>query len=212
MQPHFSRDRLQIRSHDVLHPADLGVFEQLAGVEPLAFPVELQRLQNHVHYDLVAELEAIGDRLLGIVDADGDTIDVMTRDAGFERRIRESMREDRRMVERGKARIARNGHGDRVRNLGGDPVPGQRRNKTNDGVRITQADGHEIGIADRREIGKTIEAAADLLDGTPFFEGIERIAAEAVADRFAHAELAAVGAENVLGSGRFQHQTKRLHL
>jgi hypothetical protein len=65
------RHRLQVGLHDTFDPVDLGEVAQFGHGDLAAAPGIFQRLQRHVQADLVAELEAVGHRLGGAVDADG---------------------------------------------------------------------------------------------------------------------------------------------
>jgi hypothetical protein len=64
-----SSEGLEVGSHHVGDPADLGEFPEIVERVPLPLDTVLERLHGPVQPDLVPVLETVGDGLRGRVDA-----------------------------------------------------------------------------------------------------------------------------------------------
>ncbi len=100
-----SSSGFQVGAHHLLHPAGPGAVDQGREVESVPLPMQLQRLEHHVHADLVAELEAVRQGLLAAVDLDRCAIDPMGLDALPVGLLRESVGPDRGIAEGRDARV-----------------------------------------------------------------------------------------------------------
>src|SRR2546428_8854963 len=65
-----SRHGLQIGPHHIRDSADLAAAPELIGIAAPGLPIISERFERHVEADLVAELEAVHDRLGRAVDLD----------------------------------------------------------------------------------------------------------------------------------------------
>src|SRR2546425_7754250 len=73
----WSKKRLQVGAHDPLDPAEPCEFDQVIDFGSATFPIQLQRFDDGVLANSVAELEAVGQRLLGAVDSHGEAVDLV---------------------------------------------------------------------------------------------------------------------------------------
>src|SRR3989442_14881423 len=104
---------------------------------------EPELLEDYVHAELVPELECVGDRLLGAVDANWNAIDLVNLDALAESSPGELEDSDRWIVDAGRVLLSaldRDVHF--VRHLGRELVEGERRDKADDSFGDTRSHGH----------------------------------------------------------------------
>ena len=86
-----------------------------------------------------------------------------------------------------------------VRNLCGKFVKGQCGYEANNALRDALGDRGKIGLAQRRQIGKPIEAAGKLLQSTGFSHLIKGAWMDAGHERFARPKRTAAIAKNLAG-------------
>jgi len=75
------RYRLQIGAHNIPNAADVRVLRNVSHRVSAASPSIAECLQRHIHSNLVAELEAIANRLGDVVDLDELTFQCVLFDA-----------------------------------------------------------------------------------------------------------------------------------
>jgi hypothetical protein len=80
---------LQVRMDELLYPAQSGMPQKDIQLLRPCLPPETEGLEHHIHPDLVAASEAVRHRLLWIVDADGNAIELVSLDALVEGRAGE---------------------------------------------------------------------------------------------------------------------------
>src|SRR3972149_4313217 len=104
-----SCDRVQVRLHEARHPANAREAGQFGRAAPVTAAEVAKGFDRHVNTDLVAVLEAVGDRLCGGVHADFHALAAMRLDAFGEGGSRETGDSVPRVVETRLARFLRKG-------------------------------------------------------------------------------------------------------
>src|SRR3990172_6647782 len=94
-----SCDRVQVRLHDARHPADAREAGQFGGAAPVTAAEVAKGFDRHVNTDLVAVLEAVGDRFRRRVHADFHALAAMRLDAFGDGGSRETGDSELRVVE-----------------------------------------------------------------------------------------------------------------
>src|SRR6267142_1154796 len=160
-----SLQSLQVGTHDPINTAMARMLKQALHISARAPSPEPERLEDYVHAELVPELEGVGDRLLGAVDANRNAVDLVNLDARAESSPGELEDSDRWVVDPGRALLSaldRDIHF--VRHLGRELVEGERRDEADDACRDPRRHGHEIGASQRRQVPQPEETPAQLLD------------------------------------------------
>ena len=78
-------------------------------------------------------------------------------------------------------------------------MKGQRGDETDDGFREPQAHRDQVRVAEGRQFRQPVDAPAHRLQNTPVPKRIECVARDPACQGLAHAELAAVPAEDIFG-------------
>src|SRR5207253_525548 len=160
-----SLQSLQVGPYDALDPAVPRMLKEVLDVPPRPPSPEPERLKDYVHAELVPELEGVGDRLLGAVDANWNAVDLVNVDALTERGPGELEDTDRWVVDPGRVLFAAlDGDVHFVRHLGRELVEGERRDEADDSFRDPRRHGHEIGASQRRQVPQPKETPAQLLE------------------------------------------------
>ena len=68
---------LEIGADNLCHPADRRIPHEVFHLDALAFAVEANRLHRRIEADFIAELEAVGKRLLRAVDTHDYAVEFM---------------------------------------------------------------------------------------------------------------------------------------
>ena len=76
-------------------------------------------------------------------------------------------------------------------------MEGQRGDEVDDTVRNLGGDSDEVGVAERRGVGQTVESAGQRLDLTSVTHGVERPAVDASPKGFGHPQDVAVLSESL---------------
>jgi hypothetical protein len=76
-------------------------------------------------------------------------------------------------------------------------VERERRDQAEDALRDTRRDGDEVGVRERLKRREPVQPPGDRLNDTGVTHGVERLAVDAEAQRFGHAEAAAMPAEQL---------------
>src|SRR2546426_5177584 len=126
----WSKKRLQVGAHDSLDPAEPCEFHQVIDFGPATFPIQLERFDDGVLADSVAELETVRQRLLGAVDSYGEAVHLVGFDPVLECALPEPEESDRRWRGAATLRPFGEGHPDPMRYLGRGGVEKQRREET----------------------------------------------------------------------------------
>src|SRR5438309_11344636 len=96
-----SLQSLQVGPYDPLDPAVPRMLKEVLDVPPRPPSPEPERLKDYVHAELVPELEGVGDRLLGAVEANWNAVDLVSLNALAESGPGELEDLDRWIVDRG---------------------------------------------------------------------------------------------------------------
>ena len=120
------KNRFEIWADDFFYPADRCIMHELIYLDRLSFPIEANRFYCGIHAYPVTELETVGQRLLGIVYSNVYIIEFMDFNAFRKCLSAEAIGPDRRMVQTGFLRPARQCHMDFVGNLCGEFMIRQR--------------------------------------------------------------------------------------
>src|SRR5437870_5358868 len=171
---------------------------------------EPERLEDHIHAELVPELEGVGDRLLGAVDANWNAVDLVNLDALAESSPGELEDSDRWVVDAGRVLLSaldRDVHS--VRHLGRELVEGERRDEADDSLRHPRRHGHEIGASQWRKVPQPKETPAQLLEDAGVAHRVEGLPPDAEAQSIRHADHAAAGADGIPLLGEHLPRTTR---
>lgn len=156
-----SNERLQVGPR---HPGNAAQLSRLKhGVQLLfsPFKIKLERLTRRVHADLIAVLEAVGNRLLGTVDSYRCAVEPMYSEAKGERPFGEPEYSDRRVIEPRRFRSARQRQINLVGDLGGQLVECKPRDKADYNRRNLERDRNQVRVAERRKVGWAVKTAAE---------------------------------------------------
>src|SRR5712664_3412751 len=205
-----SPQSLQVGTHDPLKTAMARMLKQALHISARAPAPEPKRLEDHVHPQLVPELERVGDRLLGAIDANWNAVDLVNLDALAESSPGELEDSDRRVVDAGRVLLSaldREVHF--VRHLGREFVEGERRDEADDSFRDPRRHGHEIGASQRSQVPQPEETPAQLLDDASVAHRVEGLPADAEPQRIRHADHATAGADGIPLLGEHLLRTTR---
>src|SRR6267142_4840348 len=101
-----SLQSLQVGTHDPLDTAMARMLKQALHISARAPSPEPERLEDYVHAELVPELEGVGNRLLGAIDANWHAVDLVDLDALTERGPGELEDSDRWIVDSGRVLLS----------------------------------------------------------------------------------------------------------
>src|SRR5205814_630125 len=141
------------------------MLKEFLDIPPRPAAPEPERLENHIHAQLVPELERVRDRLLRAVDVNWNIVDLMNLDALAERGPGELEDSDWWVVDSGRVLLsALNCDVHFVRHLGRELVEGERRDEADDSFRNSLRHGHEIGASQRRQAPQPKETPTQPLE------------------------------------------------
>jgi hypothetical protein len=140
-----SQQSLKVRAHDLLDTVDLRESCQSCPVRlSCAFAVGAQSLNRNVQANLVAVLEAIGDRFFRRIDLHKNIVNRNQGDPSAKRRLGIPEDPERDAINLRNLRVTGQRDVDSVGNLGGQPVMCQGRDKANDGPWNPDRDWHQV--------------------------------------------------------------------
>jgi hypothetical protein len=160
-----SKDGLDVRTHDLIDPANLPILEEQVSVGPAhLFSIETQGLDSHVETDFVAVLETIRERLLRGVQPDLHSIDSDSVDTGTESRLGKPEDADRDAFKLRDSEVTRQGDVNSVRHLGCQSMVSERRDQTNDRFWNTNGNRNPVRVDERGMLRQPIQASFHLLE------------------------------------------------
>ncbi len=168
-----SQEGLQVRAHDIFHPANTGTVKELVYVKRFSSTICLESFQGDLEPDLVAVLEAVGDCFFRAVDAEGDSIHRVDLYSFGKSIAREPEEAYRGIRETGRFRTLLDRYVNLVGHLRRQFMERQRRDEADYAFSDLESDRDEIGISEGRHFGKAKKTAADLLEDARIPHGVE---------------------------------------
>ena len=166
-------------------------------VDPALVAVCLEGFQHGVESNPIPMLEAIGQGLLTAVDPNGNAVDRVSFDPFRIGGAAEPEMPHRWIGQSWRLRPSGDRDADFVGDLGGEFVPGKRRDQTEHSIGNLEGNGDEIRIAERRSVRESVQPPAELLDTTGISEGVEGSGMNTRLQCLACAEHPPVGAEMI---------------
>ena len=171
------------------------VFEQKLDLSSATLPPEAKRFERDVHAELVSKLEDIGNRLLGVVNANTKAVELVLLDALVERGTGEIEKAYRWVLDSWRLRVSLDGEANFVCDLRRQIVIDERRNQAENALGSSHRNGDQVRVAELGHALPSVNTAAQLLQIAAVSHRVEGLAREAKSEGLGHAHHPALPLE-----------------